>query len=123
MIQLSPFTCDAVCCIRHVCREGGNMKTDSYKKPEINSALTDDGKKDRREFLITAARVIVPTLGLLGISLSMSGARALAADCNSICTGGCQGACTGCTGSCSGTCHWACSDTCKDTCSGMTERR
>jgi CXXX repeat radical SAM target protein len=66
------------------------MKTDSYKKPETNSALTDDGKKDRREFLITAARVIVPTLGLLGISLSMSGARALAADSNSIGTGGCQ---------------------------------
>lgn len=94
------------------------MKRDFLEKPEAQSASQGDNPKNRREFLITSARVIIPTLGLIGLSLSGFKGRA-SADCKSICTGGCQGACTGCTGSCSGTCHWTCVDTCKDTCKGM----
>ena len=94
----------------------------SKENPEVSFGLQTEHKLGRREFLITSARVVIPTLGLMGLSLTMSPSKASAADCSSICTGGCQGACTGCTGSCSGTCHWACSDTCKGTCSGMSDK-
>jgi CXXX repeat radical SAM target protein len=97
------------------------MKDDFSGKPDVHLASQSDEKKNRREFLTTAVRVILPTLGLLGISFSGFKGTAVA-DCSSICTGGCQGACTGCTGSCSGTCNWTCSDTCKNTCSGMIEK-
>ena len=81
-----------------------------------------EDKMARREFFLTAARAVIPTLGLMGLNLSVFSRGAAAADWSSLCTGGCQGACTGCTGSCTGTCHWACSDTCKNTCSGMNQR-
>lgn len=80
-----------------------------------------DENLDRREFFGRAGRIVIPTLGLLGLSLAGFPVRSASADCNSICTGGCQGACTGCTGSCSGSCEWACSDTCKDSCSGTSK--
>ncbi len=87
------------------------------------SVSMDENKLDRREFFVKAGKIIIPTIGILGLSLSGFSVRTATADCDSICTGGCQGACTGCTGSCSGTCNWACSDTCKDTCSGMSDKR
>ncbi len=91
--------------------------------PPSSSVSTDENKLDRRGFLIKAGKIIIPTIGILGLSLTGFSVRPATADCDSICTGGCQGACTGCTGSCSGTCYWACSDTCKDTCSGNSDKR
>ena len=97
---------------------GGLRRGDPEMPPAEKRA---EDKLARREFFLTAARVIIPTLGLMGLGLTAFSGRAAAADCSSLCTGGCQGACTGCTGSCTGTCHWACSDTCKNTCSGMNQ--
>jgi CXXX repeat radical SAM target protein len=91
------------------------MKEDFSGKPDEHLASQFDDKKSRREFLTTAVRVILPTLGLLGISFSEFKGIA-GAYCNSICTGGCQGACTSCTGSCSGICEFSCEGVCRKTC-------
>ena len=95
----------------------------SDKKSDSPSTSEEGNRMDRREFFVKAGRMIIPTIGVLGLSLTGFNRKVQAADCDSICTGKCQGACTGCTGSCSGSCDSSCVDTCKNTCSGMTNKK
>ena len=68
-------------------------------------------KMDRREFLTSATRIIIPTLGIMGLSLINPSGRARA-DCPSTCTGtcyqGCAVGCYSCVGSCFGGCQGGC---------------
>jgi CXXX repeat radical SAM target protein len=83
---------------------------------EIKETIKDDiqnlDKINRRSFFVTAGKLVIPTLGILGLGLSGFSSSA-AADCSSMCSGECKGACTGCTGSCSGSCEWTCSSNCE----------
>ena len=55
-----------------------------------------EGTMDRRDFFMTAGKLIIPTLGVLGLSM-LGGKTAQAAgckDCASNCTRSCIGSCT-----------------------------
>ena len=55
-----------------------------------------DQRMGRRDFFVNAGKLMIPTLGLLGLSL-VAGAKAQAAgckDCASNCTRSCIGSCT-----------------------------
>lgn len=56
---------------------------------------------DRRAFFVTAGKVIIPTLGLLGLSVTL-GNKAQAAGCQSTCASNCT---KNCVGSCTATCE------------------
>ena len=61
-------------------------------------------RMDRRDFFISAGKLLIPTLGILGLSLSLGG-KAQAADCKGTCSGSCSGGCTSCVGTCATTCE------------------
>lgn len=88
-------------------------KKDKAEITGINEkAVGGPDKIDRRNFFVTAGKLVIPSLGILGLTLSDFGSS-VAADCSSMCSGECKGACTGCTGSCSGSCEWTCSSDCE----------
>ena len=62
-----------------------------------------DQRMGRRDFCVTAGKLIIPTLGVLGLSLAI-GDKAQAAGCKN-----CASNCTrSCIGSCTATCEgWA----------------
>lgn len=65
----------------------------------VNELLSDTEKMDRRKFISTTGKVIIPTLGIMGLSLKYSG-TVQAAGCK-----GCDGVCGGCDGTCKGGCE------------------
>lgn len=81
--------------------------------------------KSRREFFKTAAKGVLPILGLtiLGPTILTScdklddiiGCSDCAGGCEKDCTSGCN---TGCKGSCKSGCVGSCSTTCSTTCKG-----
>jgi len=73
-------------------------------------------KVDRRGFFAKVGKVIIPTLGIIGLSLMPLSPRPAAADCANTCSGGCFETCRGCTGGCSGNCSGTCNRTCHDIC-------
>ena len=88
------------------------------------------GKMDRRDFLVTTGKLVIPTLGILGLSLKFTG-QAQAATCSFACSSGCSGSCGsdcsnacanncigGCRGKCEGVCG-GCDGTCNKTCEGF----
>lgn len=76
---------------------------------------------DRREFFITAGKVIIPTLGLLGLSLTGLPQKVQAAVCPD-CSNNCKDSClTGCGGSCGTGCGGGCTGTCKGACEGTAK--
>jgi CXXX repeat radical SAM target protein len=84
-------------------------------KTTASSLLNKTEKMDRRDFLVAAGKLVIPTLGMLGLSLSLGGkAQAACNNCqdtcrNVGCSGDCFSACSGtCSGSCSGTCSGGC---------------
>ncbi len=85
------------------------MKKD-FEKPldAAKSLLKETEKMNRRDFFAATGKVIIPTLGLLGLSLGFS--RSAQAGCDFTCSGGC----TGCEGVCGG-----CDGTCKNGCEGF----
>ena len=79
------------------------------------SATTTD-RMDRRDFLSYTGKVVIPTLGILGLTLSAFPLTA-AAGCNSTCAGSCSVSCANrCDGSCKGGCSDNCGSTCVRTC-------
>lgn len=81
----------------------------------------EETKMDRRDFFLTAGRLLLPTLGVLGLSL---GSRAQAAsDCSRSCTGGCDASCGDfCKGGCSLLCTRSCANDCDGKCQGSCAR-
>lgn len=84
------------------------MKKDS---PENTATPSPGGveKMDRREFF---GKMVLPTIGILGLSLGLSG-KAFAASCVNTCTGGCA---LSCSGGCQGDCYKTCRDICANSC-------
>ena len=82
----------------------------------------DKDKMDRRDFFLKAGKLAIPTLGILGLSLTGFARKTEAAGCGTLCSGTCYGACTGCTGSCTSTCLGTCYGSCQNTCSGMKSK-
>jgi len=80
-------------------------------KKSNNSETISTEKMDRRDFFVTAGKVIIPTLGIIGLSLAIGG-KVQAATCS----GNCTGSCTGCKGGC-----WSCVGTCQETCEGISK--
>jgi len=98
------------------------IKETPKQKQNLTPSTEESPRMDRREFFAAAGRMIVPTIGIIGLSLSGATKTVQAANCDGLCSGTCYGACTGCTGSCTSTCQWTCVDTCKNTCSGMVNK-
>ena len=74
------------------------------------SKITDPKIKEklsRRDFFAKTAKIIIPALGVLGLSLTGVDRNPTPRACES-CTGTCYG---GCTGTCYGTCGGTCSGT------------
>ncbi len=75
----------------------------------------NDGKDkmDRRGFMVHTAKVLIPTLGLLGLTMAEFSKTAFAASC--------QGSCSG---SCAGECQRTCRDICANSCTvGCTSNK
>lgn len=94
---------------------------DARKKKNQGIQGTKTEGLDRREFFITAGKMIIPTIGFLGLSLMEFPKRVQAAvcpdcsnNCKNTCLTGCGGSCgTGCGGTCKGSCETGCSGTAK----------
>ena len=71
-------------------------------------------KMDRRSFMVNAAKVVIPTLGILGLTLSEFSGKALAAGCQGSCSGGCAGGCNK-------TCRDICANSCTVGCSSNSK--
>ena len=66
----------------------------------VIDASSQAEKLDRRDFLKTCGKIIIPTIGILGLSLATA-SRAVAVKS---CGGTCSYACDGCRGTCETTC-------------------
>lgn len=82
--------------------------------------------ESRREFFKSAARRVLPVVGMLAFGkVMMAGEtheRHNAMDCNNGCDGACWGGCGGdCRASCSGSCDGDCYGDCRSTCSGSCD--
>ena len=64
-----------------------------------------DNKMNRRSFMVNTAKVVIPTLGIIGLTLAEFSKTAFAANC--------QGSCSG---SCAGECKRTCRDICANSC-------
>jgi CXXX repeat radical SAM target protein len=94
------------------------MKDKTIPREDVESVAEKTEKMDRRGFFSTVGKAIIPTLGILGLSLTAFSTKANAA-CADTCTGGCSNSCKGCfscTGGCSGTCDRTCVGICADSC-------
>ena len=60
-----------------------------------------DQRMGRREFFLSAGKLIIPTLGVLGLSIALGG-KGQAADCKATCASNCT---RNCVGSCTATCE------------------
>ncbi len=92
--------------------KGGFVKKGTQSKNTVKSMLDQTEKIDRREFIATAGKVIIPTLGILGLSLMGFSGKAAAGSCEGTCASGCFG----CTGGCAGECNTTCRDICANSC-------
>ena len=79
---------------------------------------------NRREFFVKSGKIIIPTIGLLGLSFSASPRTARAAmSCGTSCSNGCGSSCDlNCSSSCEGFCKGGCSGTCKSGCEGFLRK-
>lgn len=94
------------------------MKADEQPQKVTKTALAQGEKIDRRDFMLKAGKVALPTLGILGLQL-LAGPSRVAAGCEDTCSGGCSTTCSGCfgcTGSCAGECDKTCRDICANSC-------
>ena len=60
-----------------------------------------DQRMGRRDFFLSAGKLIIPTLGVLGLSIALGG-KGQAADCKDTCVSNCT---RNCVGSCTATCE------------------
>ncbi|MDR3566093.1 MAG: Cys-Xaa-Xaa-Xaa repeat radical SAM target protein [Negativicutes bacterium] len=87
------------------------MKEEEEKKKK--TLFNETEKMDRRNFFVHSAKMVIPTLGILGLSLELP--KIAEAACPDTCSGGCSNTCSGCFG-CTGSCAGECSKTCRDIC-------
>ena len=79
-------------------------------KSESPSA-SKESKMDRRDFFVKAAKLVIPTIGIMGLTLTLFPKKAAAVGSCQYRT--CLSACEGfCDGSCSGTCQNKCEGSC-----------
>ncbi|MBP2666702.1 MAG: putative cytosolic protein [Firmicutes bacterium] len=71
-------------------------------------------KMDRRSFMVNTAKIVIPTLGILGLTLSGFSQKAFAASCQGSCSGGCAG-------ECQKTCRDICANSCTVGCSSNSK--
>ncbi len=88
------------------------MKDDAKSGKPLKSLLGNTEKIDRRDFMAAAGKIIIPTLGILGLSLMGLPRKAAAGSCEGTCASGCFG----CTGGCAGECNTTCRDICANSC-------
>lgn len=83
-------------------------------------------KIDRRRFLSIAGKIVIPTLGIIGLTL-VGQPQIVSADCSSTCASSCSLTCSsrcddtcrgGCSDGCGTTCVRTCADDCGSSCSG-----
>ncbi|MDR3566088.1 MAG: Cys-Xaa-Xaa-Xaa repeat radical SAM target protein [Negativicutes bacterium] len=81
---------------------------------------SENEKMNRRGFLVAAGNLLLPTLGLIGLSLAAFPAKAEATCyCSGTCMGDCWAHCQNdCGGSCRGGCEKSCTGSCGSTCRG-----
>ena len=85
------------------------MNDDAPKMVKPSNILLNGSKMmHRREFLAVTSKIVIPTLGFLGLSLVSHVGRVRADDCSD-CSGSCRGSCSnscdkGCGSGCSGSC-------------------
>lgn len=71
-------------------------------------------KMNRRSFMVNTAKVVIPTLAVLGLSVADVSKKAFAASC--------QGSCSGdCAGECKRTCRDICANSCTVGCSSNSQ--
>ncbi len=71
---------------------------------KIEKSKSDKLSKDRREFLKSIGKAILPSFAIMGLGIS-----AVSCGCMNTCRGGCENTCVGdCEGYCSGTCGYTC---------------
>lgn len=95
------------------------MNDETKFREKIKSLYGNGENVDRRGFFTTVGKTIIPTLGIIGLSLMQISPKPAAADCANACSGGCSGTCQGCfgcTGSCAGECDRTCRDICANSC-------
>lgn len=81
------------------------MKEEKDKVESGETFLKQSNKMDRRSFMVNTAKAVIPTIGILGLTLAEFPGKALAATC--------QGSCSG---SCAGECKRTCRDICANSC-------
>ena len=96
------------------------MSTEDEKsKIKEKFPVPDVDDMGRRDFFVATGKLIIPTLGVLGLSLSGFPRKVEAAQCNSTCASSCSLSCSGrCDDSCVSNCGRACADGCGGSCKG-----
>ncbi len=84
------------------------------------SGPMDEKKMNRRDFFKATGKAIIPSLGIIGLSLGFSRIAQAGSGCNNDCYGSCLDSCAqacsyGCQGGCSGDCKGLCGG-CDGTC-------
>jgi CXXX repeat radical SAM target protein len=87
------------------------MENNDIKHESISETSdSEESRMDRRGFFATAAKLAIPTIGIMGLTLTFFNRKAAAANCTGdTCGLVCEGFCEG---KCSGTCKGTCEDSC-----------
>lgn len=100
------------------------MAKEEQGKPVEKPILPTAGKMDRRDFFVNTGKLIIPTIGIIGLTLSSLSKKveAVSSWC-STCANGCSDSCTlNCSSSCEGFCKGGCGGTCKSGCEGFLRK-
>jgi len=99
-------------------------KEDEQGKPVEKSLLPIAEKMGRRDFFVNTGKLIIPTIGIIGLTLSgLSKTVEAANSCGTTCSGGCGDSCSlNCLSSCEGFCKGGCGGTCKSGCEGFLRK-
>ncbi|MDR3566075.1 MAG: Cys-Xaa-Xaa-Xaa repeat radical SAM target protein [Negativicutes bacterium] len=93
------------------------FKSSKKRKRGMYRMKTD--KMSRHEFFVTAGKMVIPTLAIVGLGLAGVAGKPPATVC--ACGGGCGSSCSsGCGSSCSSGCGSACSGGCGNTCTSSS---
>ncbi len=96
------------------------MKKDTKSENAAEPLPNEMEKMDRRNFIVTAGKMVIPTLAIIGLSLSGLTGRAQADGCSD-CNHNCKDSCAyGCSGDCKGDCSSSCSGGCSSSCKGAS---
>ncbi|MDR3566070.1 MAG: Cys-Xaa-Xaa-Xaa repeat radical SAM target protein [Negativicutes bacterium] len=101
-------------------------KDDDGGKPQVLPLAKAETKMDRRVFFATAGKIIIPTLGILGVmplgSFEGPPNTSGCPTCQGTCINACRRDCNSdCARTCSAECHSDCSKACATSCSGTCQ--